>query len=222
MCELKNTKQVELSDRIRFRCMRCAECCRHVENTVIIEVKDAFYIAKHLGITVSEFYEKYTEMLMLEDTGFPVFALKTTGKDKSCIFLKGKRCTIQSIKPITCKMYPFWVHPDDNGGFVYNYSTERRHHPKGSLIRVKDWMNVNMSEEDRDFLSEELSLLKDIAIPYKILYQNLKDPNSILGKLLFFRHFMYETDEPFMEQFRRNHRILKEELERILDKFKSV
>ena len=44
MYELKNTKQVELSDRIRFRCMRCANCCRHVEATIMIEVKDAFIL----------------------------------------------------------------------------------------------------------------------------------------------------------------------------------
>lgn len=93
MCEIKNSKQVELSDRVRFRCMRCAACCHHVENSVVIEVKDAFYLAKHLGISVVDFYTTYTNMLTLENTGFPIFFLKTVGKDKSCIF--SERETLQ-------------------------------------------------------------------------------------------------------------------------------
>lgn len=222
MYELKNTKQVELSDRIRFRCMRCADCCRHVEATIMIEVKDAFYLAKHLGITVADFYDKYTQLLMLEDTGFPVFALRAVGKDKSCVFLKGKRCGVQAVKPRTCKLYPFWVFPDDNGKFVYNYSTERRHHPKGSLIRVEDWMRDFLSDEDKEYLLEDARSIKEIAVPYKILYRSLKDPDGILKKILLYRHFMYDTGEPFMPQFCRNNRVLKDELDRIITKFMSV
>ena len=132
MYEIKNSKQVELSDRVRFRCVRCAACCRNVEGAVVIEPKDGYYLAKHLGISVSTFYEKYTRMFLLEDVEFPIFTLKVTGKDKACIFLNGKRCSVQDAKPRTCKMYPFWVCPDDKGGFLYNFSTEQRHHPKGS------------------------------------------------------------------------------------------
>ena len=89
-------------------------------------------VAKHLGITVSEFYEKYTRMFLLEDVEFPIFTLKVTGKDNACIFLNGKRCSVQDAKPRTCKMYPFWVCPDDKGGFQYNFCTEKRHHPRTS------------------------------------------------------------------------------------------
>ena len=101
MYELKDTKQVELSDRVRFRCMRCAECCKHVENTVAIEVKDAFCLAKHLGISVMDFYNKYTNMLTLENTGFPLFFLKTKDKDNRCIFLNGKNALfmMQNLGP---------------------------------------------------------------------------------------------------------------------------
>ena len=42
MCEIKNSKEVKLSDRVRFRCKRCGECCRHVAQTVVIEPIDAY------------------------------------------------------------------------------------------------------------------------------------------------------------------------------------
>lgn len=96
MYVLKNTKQVELSDRVRFRCTRCGECCRHVDGVVVIESLDAYNIAKSLGIMVSEFFIDYAEVHFLEDTEYPIFTLKATGKDNACIFLKGNRCTIQN------------------------------------------------------------------------------------------------------------------------------
>lgn len=223
MCEIKNSKQVELSDRVRFRCMRCAACCRHVENSVVIEVKDAFYLAKHLGISVVDFYTTYTNMLTLENTGFPIFFLKTMGKDKSCIFLNGKRCSVQDAKPRTCKMYPFWVAPDDDGKTLsYNFSTERRHHPRGSLVKVKDWMREYLSDEDKEFILEDARSVMQIARPFRILYGNLKDPEDIQKRVLMYRYFFYDTNESFMEQFCRNNRVLEEELERIINKFTSI
>ena len=221
MYEIKNSKKVELTDRVRFRCIRCAECCRNVEGAVVIEVKDAYHLAKHLNITVTEFYEKYTRMFLLEDTGFPIFTLETTGKDNACIFLSKKRCSVQNAKPRTCKMYPLWICPDDNGGFLYNYSTERRHHPKGSLVRVKDWMKENLSDEDKEFLTEDTRSLTEIAPLFNILHKKLELRDAVMSKILMFRHFMYETDRPFYEQFCQNNRILKNELQKMINRLEN-
>lgn len=212
MYEIKYSKQVELSDNIRFRCMRCGACCRNVEGSVVIESKDGYYLAKYLGITVSEFYENYTRMFLIDEVDFPIFALDTLGKDNSCIFLKGKRCTVQDAKPRTCKMYPFWIHPDDNGGFVYNLSTEQRHHPKGSLVRVRDWMRDNLSEEDKVFLLEDAKEISLLGPLLGKLNELNADKGKIIKKIIEYRHLYYDTDEPFFEQFRRNNILLKNEL----------
>ena len=222
MYEIKNSKQVELSDRVRFRCIRCGACCRNVEGTVVIEPKDGYYLAKHLGIPVATFYEKYTRMFLLEGVEFPIFTLNVTGKDNSCVFLNRKKCTVQEAKPRTCKMYPFWVCPDEKGGFQYNFSTEKRHHPKGSIVRVKDWMRDNLFDEDKEFFEEETRAMSEIATPFNILHKCLKDNTTIIERVIFFRHFLYETDEPFMPQFKRNNRVLKDELDRIIKKYTDI
>lgn len=221
MYEIKNSKEVAPTDRVRFRCIRCAECCRNVEGTVVIEVKDAYYLAKHLGITVVEFYDKYTRMFLLEETGFPIFALKAVGKDNACIFLSKKRCNVQEAKPFTCKMYPFWICPDDNGGFKYNFCFERRHHPKGSIVRVKDWMSANLSDEDKEYLNEDTKSLKEIAPMFNTLYKRLDCRDRVISKILLIRHFMYETDKPFYEQFCRNNRLLKKELKNLMKTYEN-
>lgn len=222
MYEIKNSKELQLSDRVRFRCIRCAECCRNVEGSVAIEVKDAYELSKHLNITVPEFYEKYTRMFLLDtETGFPIFMLKTVGNDNACIFLSKKKCTVQDAKPRTCKMYPFWVYPDGDGGFVYNYSTERTHHPKGSIVRVKDWMRTYLSEEDKKYLTEEAKAIAEVAPLYRKLYKRLDYRELLLNKILMIRHFMYETDKPFYEQFCRNNRILKNELKNMINSLEN-
>lgn len=217
MYEFKNSKAVQPADRVRFRCMRCAECCRNVEGAIAIDVKDAYYLAKHLNIEVAEFYNKYTRMFLLEDTGFPIFTLETVGKDNSCIFLSKKRCTVQEAKPRTCKMYPFWICTDDNGEIQYNFSTERKHHPNGSIVKVKDWMRKYLSDEDKEYLIEETRALTEIGPLYNKLYKRFGYRDIVMGKILMLRYFMYETDKPFFEQFCRNNRLLKCELDSIIN-----
>ncbi len=223
MYEIKNSKQVELSDRVRFRCIRCGKCCRNVLGSVIIESLDGWRMAKHLGITVADFYDKYTDLFFMEDVEFPIFALKTNGKENACIFLKGNRCTIQDAKPRTCKMYPFWIGPGETPeDFTYNLSTEQRHHPKGSLVKVKDWMRDNFTAEEKQFLAEDYKAMTEIAPLYNIVHRALKDNDSLLRMVTMWRYIFFETDEPFFPQFERNNRVLKDELLRIIHQNTSI
>lgn len=223
MYELKNSKQVELSDRVRFRCTRCGDCCRHVEGVVVVESLDAYKLAKHLGITISDFFTDYTEPYYLEDTQYPIFMLKTTGKDKSCIFLKGNRCTVQDVKPRTCRMYPFWIGPGETAEeFTYNFSTERRHHPKGSLVKVKDWMREHFLEEEKRFLIEDSKAMEKIAPLFNELRHSSYDKERLLRQILMLRYFNYETDKPFFEQHKQNNEDLLAILEDEIKTLKSV
>lgn len=223
MYELKNTKEVKLSDRVRFRCTRCGDCCRHVEGVVVVESLDAYNLAKHLGISVSDFYTDYTDPYYLEDTEYPIFTLKSVGKDKACIFLKGNRCTVQASKPRTRRMYPFWIGPGKTAeDFTYNFSTERRHHPKGSLVRVKDWMRDHFPEEEKRFLIEDTKAMEKIAPAFNTLRRSSCDKVRLLRQILMFRYFMFETDKPFFEQHERNNKELLAILEDEIKKLKSL
>lgn len=215
--EIKNSRRVELSDRVRFRCIRCAKCCRNLKGTVIIECLDAWRMANHLNMTVTDFYEKYTEIFFMENVEYPVFALKTVGKDDACVFLKGNRCSVQECKPRTCKMYPFWVEPGKKPEeFAYNFSTEQRHHPKGSLVRVKDWVKNNLSDDEKKFLSEDYKAVMAMAPLYNTLRKRDVDNTELLRMILLYRFFFYETDEPFFQQFERNNCRLILELKRMI------
>lgn len=221
MLEMKHTKQVELSDRVRFKCKRCGECCRHLAGALLVEPYDAYRIAKHLGMGLAEFYEKYTTMDKLPETLYPVFIMNTVGEKNSCIFLKGNRCSIQEVKPKTCRLYPFWVYPvgEDNGFFSYNLSYERSHHPKGTLIRVKDWMQKYFTEEDKTCMKQEFRAVNELAkLLRKIKTLNLKE--SVQVRVMFlishYRYYAFELDKSFLEQQFHNDCQLIEELNKII------
>lgn len=209
MWEIKNSKQVQPTDRVRFRCKRCGECCRHVKGSVILESMGAYRLAKHFGISMSEVFEQYAEPFILDESGFPIFALKVKGEKQECVFLDGCRCTVRPARPRTCRLYPFWVEPTDGeGGMEYNYCYERRLHPNGSLIRVKDWMQENLLPEEREYLSEEYRIVIRLALMLHEAKKSGVPVEKVQKALLLYRYFLYETDQPFMEQFRRNNACL--------------
>ena len=67
MSEIKNSKQVEENEHIRFRCMRCAACCRYVKGSVIIEGLDAYRLAQHLKMEVADFISQYADPFLLDE-----------------------------------------------------------------------------------------------------------------------------------------------------------
>ena len=211
MWELKNSKQVEKNEHIRFRCTRCAACCQHVKGSIVIEGLDAYRLARHLGMETADFMSQYTEPFILDDKlWYPIFSLRVKGNEDSCIFLKGTRCTVQEAKPRTCRLYPFWVEPNEPDGttFSYHICFEHRHHPKGSLVRVKDWMNKYFWEDDRESLQEDFRTMHILAPLLHRAREYGVENETIFRKVLLNRYLYFSMDEPFLPQQHRNNREL--------------
>ena len=83
-------------------------------------------------------------------------------------------------------------------------------------------MREYLSNEDKEFILEDARSVMKITRPFRILYDNLKNPYDVQKRVLMYRHLFYDTNEPFMEQFCRNNRVLEDELERIINKFTSI
>ena len=110
MYVMKNSKQVELSDRVRFRCTRCGDCCRHVEGVVVVESLDAYKLAKHLNITIPDFFTDYTEPYYLEDTQYPIFTLKMSKLQKLLRQRKIIRLPYQAYRRGRGICYPYLLY----------------------------------------------------------------------------------------------------------------
>jgi len=217
--ELFDAVRVTPSARIRFRCMGCGECCRHVKETVPVDSQDVFRLTKHLrdsgkGISCTDqFIEQYTVPALLNECGFFVYFLKSVGNDDACVFLKDNRCTVQHAKPRACRLYPFMVEPNESGEHRYLVSYERKHHFRGPVIETRSWMKRNLPQEDREFLVEDYSHTRSIAM----LLKKIPDTRKA-GAIFHFhrlRYSKYDLDKPFLEQFLHN----QEKLLAVLSKF---
>ncbi len=204
--EIKNSKQVSLKDRVRFRCKRCGECCRNAKATVALDSLDGYRLAKHLGVSVEDFYLKYADFFILdEESRFPIYTLKVKGQKAQCIFLEGNRCTVRDARPGTCRMYPFWVEPTSADGSInINYCFERRQHEKGSPIKVQDWEKENLDSEKREMLNEDYRIITTLA-PLLHRANELCAPSDMIENLLrYYRFLNYDTEQPYLEQMKRN------------------
>lgn len=219
--EMKNAVRVTPSAKIRFKCTGCGDCCRHVKETVPVDSQDAFYLTKHLRdlgmdiYCVDQFLEQYAEPALLDECGFFVYFLKSVGKDNACVFLKDNRCSVQEVKPLACKLYPFMVDPNESGNFRYLYSRERTHHFHGPAVETRSWMKKNFSQESRAFMQVEYTQAGPIAAQLRNIQEHRKTE-----ALLHFHRLRYselDLDKPFLEQFQRNQEKLIEILSRMAD-----
>lgn len=120
-------------------------------------------------------------------------------------------------------MYPFWIGPGESAeNFTYNFSTERRHHPKGSLVKVKDWMREHFLEDGKKFLIEDAKAMEKIVPAFNVLRHSSYNKDRLLRQILMFRYFNFETDQPFFEQHEQNNKDLLTILEDEIKRLKSI
>jgi len=92
-----------LENGIRFQCQGSGRCCvsRGEYGYVYLSLKDRKRMARFLKLDTRSFTRKYCQ----KSEGF--FHLKD-GKDRSCQFLRDKRCDVYEGRPTQCRTWPFW------------------------------------------------------------------------------------------------------------------
>ena len=91
---------------VYYDCQRCTACCRW-PGQVKLGLREIDAIANYLGLEVESFTERYTQ-LRPDRTGLSL----QNKVDGACIFLDGKDCRIQAVKPRQCRGFPnTWKFP---------------------------------------------------------------------------------------------------------------
>ena len=105
----KDTSKLSSEGKFRFAChpeISCfGKCCANIN--IFLTPYDVLRMKNALGISSSEFLEKYTVPLILEENKLPVVVLKMgDDEEKKCPFLSDQGCTIYDDRPWSCRMYP--------------------------------------------------------------------------------------------------------------------
>ncbi len=120
---------------IRFQCQRCGSCCHHKRpldfddlvpmeqmkdfwgksNLIYLTEKDVSAIAKKTGKKAEDIVDTLYDYdgcyVKIEDNGRQVILdlpVMKSKQDTTCIFYQ-EGCTIYSVRPIACRLFPFRV-----------------------------------------------------------------------------------------------------------------
>ena len=203
---------VSTNARIPFRCQKCAACCRHVDDALMLEPLDIYRLSGYLrehDKTVEgpeDVLERCAHPALIE--GLPIFQINTVGDDHACVFLKDGRCSVYDARPQVCRMYPFGTAPGSRGkDFNFYLCTERKHHFGVGSVKVKDWLSENLSKESKEFYKAEYDVLPLLGETLRAIGE--KRFQRLLFQLLYYLYYGYDLDRPFLPQYKENMAALK-------------
>lgn len=106
---LRDYPRLALDSKFKFACHKgvaCfGKCCANVN--IFLTPYDVLRMKKALGVSSTEFLEKHTFTLVMEENQMPVVMLKMgEDEEKKCPFVSDEGCTIYHDRPWSCRMYP--------------------------------------------------------------------------------------------------------------------
>ncbi len=190
-------------DTFSFRCHTGIDCfnscCRDV--TIFLNPLDVVRLRKALGITSTDFIEKYTHRVISQENGMPAVILKMSpDESKECPFVNEQGCSVYGSRPYSCRLYPL----DTEQGVEYRFivDSDRCH----GLRESEEWTVERWRREqglhDYDDLDHNL---KDVMRATEVWEDKIADPrmqDMILMALYDvdrFREFVFNSS--FLKKF---------------------
>lgn len=195
-------------DWVCFQCRRCADCCRNLEDQLMLEPLDAYNLARCLreqGVvsSIDDVYSQFAHTEMLEGL-LPIYMMNTEGADHACIFLEDGQCSVYECRPYVCRIYPFNVRPGQRGETFEFYRCIDQHaaHFSNGRVLVMDWLNENFARESQEFWTAEGNVLSTLGCLLNKL--DVSEFQACLFQILHYRYYNYDLEQPFMPQYHKN------------------
>ncbi len=144
--------QLQLDEDFTFAChkgLQCyTSCCRDV--TIMLTPYDVLRMKKALGLTSSQFLEKYTHLVQVPGKAMPLVQFRMNeDNDKKCHFVSEGGCAIYEHRPWACRMFPLDEH--GMGGFQVVVDGVRCHGlVKGDPWKVRDWLKDQGATQSKE------------------------------------------------------------------------
>lgn len=212
-------------DTFKFAChpgVSCFnQCCGDVN--IFLAPYDVLRLKKRLGITSSEFLEKYTFLPVQKEMKTPVVMLRMNDDEaKSCPFLTGEGCGVYSDRPWPCRMYPLGLAaqkdtPDGWRGERFYFVMQ--HEVCKGFNEAKEWtVRKWLDDQGLDEYDEWGDAFKELTLHEFFETDGVLSPKKL--HMLFtacydldkFREFVFDStlldrfdvDEDFVEEMRYN------------------
>lgn len=138
-------------------CAGCSACCHGMGGSIVLDPLDAHRLAIGLKTSVAGLLQEHLELL--PGTGAPVESparlelnvvdgiilpnLRLSGQDEACTFLNHEgRCSVHSLRPGVCRLFPLGRYYDDSGDFTYIVQAGECSYPEKTKVKIRKWIDT--------------------------------------------------------------------------------
>ncbi|MFH1488515.1 MAG: YkgJ family cysteine cluster protein [Pseudomonadota bacterium] len=174
------------------------QCCGDV--TIVLTPYDLLRLKNALGISSSEFLDKYTIVIPIKDRIIPLVVLKMNEGDKRCPFVSSEGCRVYADRPWPCRMFPLDLTDDGAFRVIAEASRcqglkERKEH------KILEWLDL----QDIGPYDEMNALFSEVTVPLQARGLDIQNPQIMkmvfmaLYNLEKFREFIFKST--FLDRF---------------------
>lgn len=218
--------KIGLDDSFKFNCTMCGKCCINRDD-ILLTPKDLFKLAKAKDLSISDFIKRYCEVYIGHDSKVPIVRLLPIGPMKRCPLLSGNKCSVHSVKPVVCAMFPLGrcitldkdkMRSGEFGEKDIQYIFQNPDcGDKRKVHTVREWLkDFDISAEDKFFIKWQ----RTIACISRFVHDHEKQfSDELLNKLenVFANilYLSYDLNEEFYPQFVSNADSLIKDIEAV-------
>ena len=179
-------------------CKGCSACCQGMGESIVLDPYDVYRLTNGLNVSFEMLLENKIELNVFNGIILP--NLKMSGQNDACGFLdENGRCSIHSIRPGICRLFPLGRYYID-GGFQYFLQIHECKNQNRTKVKVKKWIDTPDLKQNEEFVLKWHDFVNEIQENMmKIADEELfKKINMFL-----LQHFYIErySNEDFYQQF---------------------
>ena len=206
---VENLPRIRTNDTFCFRChpgVSCFNACCADLNCLLTPY-DVLRLRQALGISSEEFFEKYAELGMAPDTGFPYVLLKMRDdENSSCPFVGDAGCTVYPDRPSACRTYPIGrgASMNQDGTVVEQFIMVKEDHCRGFEASTEWTPGTWMEDQELIPYNEFGDRYLDLVSRWQITGKTLSKPQYgmvYLGLYRLDKFLDYVQKEKWVAQF---------------------
>lgn len=179
-------------------CKGCSACCQGMGESIVLDPYDVYRLTTGLNISFEELLADKIELNVFDGMILP--NLKMSGQKDACAFLTDEgRCSIHSLRPGICRLFPLGRYYED-GGFQYFLQIHECKNQNRTKVKVKKWIDTPDLKENTTYVLAWHDFVDDVQMQLmKAADEELfKKVNMFLLQQFFIERY---HEEDFYKQF---------------------
>lgn len=140
-------------------CKGCSSCCRGMGSSILLDPFDAHRLCAGLRKSFEELLNTCLELNVVDGIILP--NLRMTAEEDACTFLRGGRCSIHSIRPGICRIFPLGRFYE-NHSFKYFLQIHECPAPGKSKVKIRKWIDTPDLKRYEQFITDWHYYLKPL------------------------------------------------------------